>query len=99
MKNKTIIIDDIEYILVPKSKNEKLNDKYKIKFEKSYTEKHFDVKVFGLYKVGGINVWTLFRRTERDNGSFYWTDWSTGGVTVRKNMVLLLEKWYQEYKK
>jgi hypothetical protein len=28
---------------------------------------------------------------------FFWTDWSTGGVEARKEIALLLEKWYQDY--
>ena len=100
MEYKTTIIDGEEFLLVPKPKEESLNEKYKIRFEKSYIEKHFDVEVFGWtkkYKSESVDCWVTFRRTEKENGNFQWWDWSTGGVYARMEIALLLEKWYQEY--
>jgi len=103
MEYKTIIIDGEEFLLVPKSKEEKVNEEYKIKFDKIYTETHFDVKVWGWSKkfINNSNksedCWVTFRRTEKENGEFFWTDWSTGGVSARKEIALLLEGWYHDY--
>jgi hypothetical protein len=103
MEYKTIIIEGEEFLLIPKSKEEKLNKKYKIKFDKIYTETHFDVEVWGWSKKFINNsdksedCWVTFRRTEKENGEFFWTDWSTGGVGAKKEIALLLEGWYHNY--
>lgn len=97
MEHKTIIIDGEEFLLVPKPKEDNLTEKYKIRFEKQYIEKHFDVEVLGWSRRDSKDVWVTFRRTEKENGDFYWTDWSTGGVSARKEISLLLEGWYHNY--
>jgi hypothetical protein len=77
MEKKTIIIDGEEFFLTPKPKKEKLNKKYKIKFDKIYTETHFDVKVWGWSQkhIKSSNkskdCWVTFRRTEKENGDFF----------------------------
>ena len=102
MEYKTKIIDGEEFLLVPKPKRKILNDKYKVRFQQSYVKKYFEVGVFSLFKKFDnsntvVDTWTTIRRTEKENGEFYWTEWSTGGVNANKEISLLLESWYQKY--
>lgn len=93
MEYKIIRIDEKDYFLVPKPKNNVFNG-IEIKFEKTYTKKYFQVNVKGWYKP--FEKEYAFARIENEDGSFEWEDWSTGGVIAKKEHALLLESWYKE---
>ena len=100
---KTIILNGLEYYLIPKVKKQKLPDGVEIEFEKIETKTYFDIKVrgWGSHRMCGgvseVNPWILFRRIENADGSFQWTDYSTGGVTPTREKELIVETWYQNY--
>lgn len=102
-ENKIIQIDGEEFYLIPKSKKVKLPTGVKIKFDKVEQKTHFDIKVKGWCSgrtSGGVYTktpWITFRRIENEDGSYTWTDWSTGGVTPIKEHETIVESWYQNH--
>lgn len=39
----------------------------------------------------------MFRRIEKEDKTFEWMDYSTGGVHADKNKCFILETWYQKH--
>ena len=100
MEKRTITLDGVDYYLIPKSNKTKLPEGVEIKFDKTEVKTYFDIKVRGWcsYRTSdGDNPWVRFRRIESEDGSFEWTDWTTGGVTPTREKELIIESWYQNH--
>jgi hypothetical protein len=80
--------------LIPKPKKTTLPEGVEIKFDNIETKTYFDIKVRGWCSrrtTDGENPWVLFRRIENEDGSFEWTDWTTGGVRPKREHELIVE--------
>jgi hypothetical protein len=97
MEKRTITLDGVDYYLIPKSNKTKLPEGVEIKFEKTEVKTYFDIRVKGWSTKDGKPYWCLFRRIENEDGSFEWTDWSTGGVKPTREKELIIESWYQNH--
>ena len=97
MEKRTIVLDGVEYFLIPKTNKTKLPEGIEIKFEKTEVKTYFDIRVKGWFTRDGEPFWCSFRRIENEDGSFEWTDWSTGGVRPKREHELIVESWYQNY--
>ena len=104
MEKRTIVLDGVEYFLIPKTIKTKLPEGIEIEFEKTQVKTYFDIRVKGWStRVKGWSTrdgepfWCLFRRIENEDGSFEWIDWSTGGVRPKREHELIVESWYQNY--
>jgi hypothetical protein len=69
-----------------------------IEFDKIEKKTYFDIKVKGWFTFhGGEKKWVMFRRIENEDGTYNWTEWSTGGVPPKKDQEVVVESWYQNF--
>ncbi len=102
MEYKTIKVEGKDYYLVPKPEKQETPEGVEIRFKRTEKKTYFDIEVKGWFKKFDNNgleqeSWSLFRRIENEDGSFKWTDWSTGGVIPWVSHELVVESWYQNF--